>query len=168
MAAIGVRLDREDLVQAHPALKRLHESSSGNDTIVRFLRAALLQGPDRARRARHERDLLRTWADDSLYRWRMGLGQEGTPLPGPNKTAFLERYRQGFDAKWRGRAAIALGVIRSDTALAALDSALLVPATDRGDSIVKRWVARARADTGRKALDHWPPAKTKADSTPRK
>jgi hypothetical protein len=133
-----------------PFLRRLRESSSGNDTVVRFLRAALLQGPDSARRARHELALLRAWADDSLYRARLD-----PTTAGPNKSAFLDRYRQGFEAKWRGRAAMALGVIRGDTALAALDSALLIPAIAHGDSLVLGWVNEALADSGLQALNQW-------------
>ena len=133
-----------------PFLRRLKESSSGNDTVVRFLRAALLQGPDSARRARHELALLRVWARDSVYRARVGPAK-----PVPDKAAFLDRYRQGFEAKWRGRAAMALGVIRGDTALAALDSALLIPAIAQGDTLVLGWVKEARADSGLQALNQW-------------
>jgi hypothetical protein len=133
-----------------PFLRRLKESSSGNDTVVRFLRAALLQGPDSARRARHELALLRAWADDSLYRARLDLA-----VPAQSKNTFLDRYRQGFEAKWRGRAAMALGVIRGDTALAALDSALLIPAIGHGDSLVLDWVKEAQADSGLQALNQW-------------
>jgi len=164
-----------------PFLQRLHESASDNDTIVRFLRAALLQGADSARRARHERELLRAWVNDSLYRERRGLSQKAESLPARGHTfdgavmhvmplrsqaAFLDRYRRGLDVKWRSRAATALGVIRSDSALAALNSALLVAPTDHGDSIVQRWVERARADTGLEALGHWQRARTERDSTP--
>jgi hypothetical protein len=133
-----------------PFLRRLRESSSGNDMVVPFLRAALLQGPDSARRARHELALLRAWSDDSLYRARLDMTE-----PGPSKSAFLDHYRQGFEAKWRGRAAMALGVIRGDTALAALDSALLIPAIGHGDSIVLDWVKEAQADSGLQALNQW-------------
>ncbi|HET9041214.1 MAG TPA: hypothetical protein VFN40_13635 [Gemmatimonadales bacterium] len=133
-----------------PFLRHLKQSSSGSDTVVRFLRAALLQGPDSARRARHELALLRAWADDSLHRARLGQA-----LPAQSKSTFLFRYREGFEAKWRGRAAMALGVIRGDTALAALDSALLIAPTSHGDSLVLDGVKEAQADSGLKALNQW-------------
>ena len=137
---------------AGPFLKELTQlPPDRQDTVVRFLRSALLQGPDSARSARLEHELLRSWSDDSLYRLR-----RGEDPPEQSKPAFLARYRQGFRAKWRGRAALALGVIRDDTALAALDSALLLPAVDRGDSAVQRLVKQAQADSSREALEHFP------------
>jgi hypothetical protein len=69
---------------------------------------------------------------------------------------FFKRYREEFHTKWRGRAALALGVIRTDSALAALDSVALVPDTSYGDSVVQRWIERARSDSlGPAAVDHY-------------
>jgi hypothetical protein len=136
-----------------PFLKRLHDlPGARRDSMVKLLSSALRDGPSSARRARHERDLERAWISDSAYRQTLDLTETSQ-----THTAFLKRYREGFDAKWRGRAAMALGVIRTPSALAALDSALGAPAVGFGDSVVQKWVARARSDTtGPEAVNHYP------------
>jgi hypothetical protein len=136
-----------------PFLRRLHDlSPTGQDSVVRLLGVALLKGPDSTRRARHERDLARAWASDSVYRDRLHLAP-----PSTSQKAFLDRYREGFYAKYRGRAAMALGVLRTPRALAALDSAAQIRDTTFGDSVVQQRIERARSDsTGLEALDHYP------------
>ena len=137
-----------------PFLKRLADlPAARRDSVVRFLGTALREGPDSARTARHERELMRIWASDSAYRFEVDAEEASAN----QRTAFFKRYRQGFETKWRGRAAIALGVIRSPSALAALDSALTAPLVSPGDSIVQRWVERARSDSaGPEAIHHYP------------
>ena len=137
-----------------PFLRRLSQlRPASRDSVVRFLRGALLQGPDSARRTRHERDLARAWVSDSVYRARMDLADASND----QHKSFLKRYREGFHTKWRGRAATALGVIRTGRALAVLDSALQAPDTSFGDSLVRREIERARSDsTGPEAVDFYP------------
>jgi hypothetical protein len=115
--------------------------ASRSDTITRFLRSALVHGPDSARTRRLTQDLWRTWRADSLYRAGHGLPSDTL------QTEFFARYRRGFEVMWRGRAATALGVIRNPLALAALDSGLTLPLMDKGDSMIRRMVERAKADT---------------------
>lgn len=137
-------------------LPRLHEMpAQSSDTVTQFLRSALLSGPDIIRVRRHTRDVLKTWRADSVYRARRGLPER----PDTQFASLLSRYQEGFEVLWRGRAATALGVIRSTMALAALDSALQLPLNDRGDSAIRRMVERARADTGRTVLYGAPPTR---------
>ena len=138
-----------------PFLRRLHDlPPASRDSVVRFLSTALRKGPDGARTARHERDLMRAWALDSLYR----VDKDSADASQSQHAAFLQRYREGFHTKWRGRAAMALGVLRSDpAALVALDSARQVPDTSYGDSVVHRWIERALSDSlGPAAVNHYP------------
>ena len=123
---------------------------ASQDTVVRFLRAALAVGPDSARRARHTRDLQRTWLADSAYRIR-----HGNPIVGL-RDVFINKYELGFKVKWRSRAALALGVIRTPAAIGALDSAAGAKPLTHADSVVHRYVESARADSGRTALGHFP------------
>ncbi len=52
-----------------PFLKRLADlPAARRDSVVRFLGTALREGPDSARTARHDRELMRIWASDSAYR----------------------------------------------------------------------------------------------------
>lgn len=122
------------------------------DTVVGFLRTALAAGPDSARRARHTRDLLRTWAADSAYAARHGNPVVGAHMP----DAYIHRYQLGLTVKWKSRAAVALGVIRTSAALQALDSAAVPVPPTHADSVVQRYVEAARADSGRQALRHFP------------
>jgi hypothetical protein len=127
-----------------PFLQRLHDlPPAARDSAVNFLSSAVRQGPDSARRNRHERELARAWVTDSVYRERVDLA-EVSPT---QHAAFLKRFREGLHNKWRGRSALALGVIRSPAALAALDSALQRPDTSHGDSLVRHWLERARSDS---------------------
>ena len=135
-------------------LKRLYEMPAQNrDTVTRFLRSALLAGPDSMRVRRHTQDVLKTWRADSIYRARRRLPAR----PDTQFAHLLARYQTGFEVMWRSRGATALGVIRDSLALAALDSALQLPLTDKGDSIIRRMVERAKADTGRVVLTGAPP-----------
>jgi hypothetical protein len=130
-------------------LKRLNElPANSKDTVTRFLRSALLSGPDSARVRRHTRDMLRTWQADSIDRVQHRLPAR----PSTQLASLLARYQRSFEVLWRGRAATALGVIRTSTALAALDDAFQGPLNDRGDSTVRRMVERAKADSGRTVL----------------
>jgi hypothetical protein len=124
-------------------LQRLDEMPASNaDTVTRFLRSALLNGPDSLRLRRLERDLRRTWDRDSLRR-----AKRGDPArPVSQRVAFLERYRQGFNVRLRSRAAIGLGVIGNPLARATLDSALKIPPVTRADSAVYR-VVKLAADS---------------------
>jgi hypothetical protein len=131
-----------------PYLARLDQARGARrDSVVGFLRSAL-RGPDRDRVFRHEQDLLKTWRADSLYRLR-----RGRPLSKFSREAFIARYQHGLVVTWRIRAATALGVLRGSVALAALDSALMGSPKDRADSVVRRAVERARAETGRTAIE---------------
>jgi hypothetical protein len=151
---------------AGPYLVRLSRKRKDQDTVVRFLRTALLRGPDSARRGRHEREVLLAWARDSvsaaggaphvavLDTSPMMVHQPPPPqlTPQQARAAFVARYEQGFEATWRGRAAFALSAIGTRTALAALDSALLVPPASKGDSAVHKWIEQAKADSSLIAL----------------
>jgi hypothetical protein len=154
-----------------PFLRRIYETRGRDrDTVTRFLRSALLVGPDSAVMGRVQESLQRTWLHDSLFRVRsrtIGLvvtpGGHPVVIPadtvsptGSQRASFLSRYTRGFEVRWRGRAAIGLGVIRSDTALAALDSALRIPPQERADTVLQRMVERTKADSGRLALQHYP------------
>jgi hypothetical protein len=135
-----------------PFLKQLHEMPArSQDSVTRFLHAALVTGPDSARAARVTRDLVETWRAESLSRARRG------EKPDTSFATFMQRYQDGFDARWRGRAAVALGVIRTPAALAALNDGLQLPLQDKGDSVVRRMVQRAIADSGLVVLGHYPP-----------
>jgi hypothetical protein len=130
-----------------PFLKRLHEMPTNNrDTVTRLLRSALLSGPDQAEITDVVQDLVKTWEADSVS--RVGRHQP----PDTSRSHYLDRYRGGYAVRWRGRAAIALGVIRGDSALAALDTLLADTLINRGDSIVHRWAERARADSALSVL----------------
>ena len=123
---------------------------ASQDTVVQFLRAALAVGPDSARRSRHTRDLQRTWLVDSAYRAR-----HAKPIVSLQDD-YIKRYELGFRVKWKSRAALALGVIRTPAALQSLDSAAAPTPLTHPDSVVQRYVEAARADTGRMALGHFP------------
>ena len=124
-------------------LERLHQvSSSSRDTVTRFLRSALLNGPDGARRAEFEADLLKTWQTDST--WRVYRGK----APGASFVQFKQRYQDGFKTRWRGRAATALGVLDTPAACSALHDWLQLPLQNKGDTLVRRMVVRALADSG--------------------
>src|SRR5947207_566917 len=135
-----------------PFLKRLHEMPArSQDTVTKFLRVALLNGPDSARAARNTSDLARAWQADSSSRARRG------EPPDTGFSSFMSRYQDGFDTRWRTRAAIALGVIRTPAAMAALTAGLALPHLDHGDSVVLRAVIRSRSDSGSMALGHYTP-----------
>ena len=122
---------------------RLREMPSGHkDSVARLLRSALVNGPDSAHRDRFDRGLMKTWMADSLH--RVSRGETSTY----QLSQYLARYRRGFDLTWRRRAALALGAIRGDTALAALDLALSqLPMDDAVDSVLYRTVEQARSDS---------------------
>jgi len=122
---------------------RLSGMSAGHkDSITRLLSAALFNGPDSAHSARFERGLRRTWVADSLY--LVNQGDTSTYDFG----SYLTRYRRGYEITWRRRAAIALGVIRTDSALAALDLALKqLPQVTFVDSVLYRTIEQARGDS---------------------
>ncbi|MGH7514906.1 MAG: hypothetical protein ACREOQ_18530 [Gemmatimonadales bacterium] len=133
-------------------LRRLHEMPArSQDTVTKFLGVALINGPDSARTARHTSDLVRAWQADSSSRVRRG------EKPDTGFSSFTSRYQDGFDTRWRTRAAVALGVIRTPAAISALDGGLGLPLLDKGDSVVRRAVIRARSDTGLVALGHYTP-----------
>jgi hypothetical protein len=133
-------------------LKRLHEMPArSQDTVTKFLRVALINGPGSARTARQTSDLVRVWQADSSSRANRG------EKPDTGFSSFMSRYQKGFDTRWRTRAAVALGVIRTPAALAALTDGLQLPYQDHGDSAVRRAVIRARSDTGLVALGHYRP-----------
>jgi hypothetical protein len=135
-----------------PYLKRLVEMRATNtDTVTKFLVSAL-NGPDRARQIRHEQDLMRLWLADSAYRNRHGEPARPDSL----RIAYIARYDSNFNVMWRSRAAIALGVIRNDAAMAALASALNFQPTNYRDSALHDGIERAVADSGRKVLAHYP------------
>lgn len=119
---------------------------SSTDTVVAFLSTSLLDGPDSERIARRQHALMRTWRADSIYLSRRGQA------PAIPADSFVRLYRRGFEVMWRSRAATALGVIRGDVAMAALDSALELPVTDVGDSTIKNIVDQAIADSALEAL----------------
>lgn len=122
------------------------------DAVVRFLASALLNGPDSSRRARHERGLRRAWNADSAYAARLGQ------TPYFSRDEFLNRYGRGYEIMWRSRAAIALGVLRTQEALSGLDSASVMSfgTGPEGDSAIMEAVLRARSDSERSILDSFP------------
>jgi len=122
------------------------------DTVARFFASVLFTGPDSASRAQHDRYLIRMWEANST-----SVTQRGVPLHG-TRVSFLGRYRRNFQVTWRSRAATALGVLRTDGAITALDSATTVSfdSIAPGDSAIIRAIFRARADTGRSILDSFP------------
>jgi hypothetical protein len=153
-----------------PFLKQIREAAvrRGGDTVIKALESALLAGPSAAQKQRVRNDLLRTWRADSAYHsgphWPTPIIHPG---PGITLTAdsfisadsqrsrFLSRYERGFELRWRGRAATALGVIRSPRAMAALDSVLkILPADNRLDTALIRTIETAR-DSGSLALQHY-------------
>jgi hypothetical protein len=126
-------------------LPRLHQlPAARRDSIVRFFASALLDGPDSARRARIDRDLLRIWRADSAY-----AARHGDSLAFGGKQ-FVQRYRRPIEVILRTRAATALGVLRTPQGLQALDSALKLPleSIKFPDSSLRRAVERARANRG--------------------
>ncbi len=131
-----------------PFLQRLHDARPpARDTLLERFRLGLLFGPDSARRARHQVELMRSWIADSLYRMREMLPPASLQLP-----EFMRSYSRGLDVTWRTRSATALGVMRDPLAIAALDSALQLPLQTRADSEVRVAVLAARADSGLGAI----------------
>jgi len=118
------------------------------DSVVRFLSSALLNGPDSAHSSLIDRQLLRTWRANSAYVVRHG---EKAP---DNAKDFVNHYRRSVNVIWRSRAAASLGVLRTPTALQALDSAHRLPLDSifGSDSTISRAVRWALADTARKGL----------------
>jgi hypothetical protein len=113
------------------------------DSVTRLLTAALLLGPDSAHRARFDQELTKTWLADSLHRVNRGETSKY------EQNTYLARFRRGYVMTWQRRAAIGLGAIRSDSALAALDLALRhLPLNTTADSILHQTVERARSDSG--------------------
>jgi len=134
-----------------PFLRRLHDMPASNrDTVIKLLHGALVRGPDTARAGRLTQDLVRVWLADSTS--RVGRGEK----PDTGFSSFLKRYQDGFETKWRVRAAIALGVIPAPAAMAALNNASQLPQVDHRDSLVHRVIAQAR-DSGLIALGHYKP-----------
>jgi hypothetical protein len=132
-------------------LQRIRGVPPGNrDTVTRFLASALLNGPPSDRVSRLERDLRRTWYADSAYAARQG------DLLRTKLADFLVQNRRGFDVLWRSRAATALGVLRTDSALAALERALKLPfdSIAPGDSTIPRAIVSAQRDSGGVAPDY--------------
>jgi hypothetical protein len=136
-------------------LKRISEiSPESRDTVTQFFAAALRSGLDSATSARRAQALRRTWLADSAF-----LARSGKPPP-TKPDSFVARYLRGSEVMWRSRAATALGVIRGDTALAALNSPLNLSPHDPGDSIILRAVEEAKADSTLKILDVFAPGGT--------
>jgi hypothetical protein len=132
-------------------LKRIGEvRGESRDTITRLFSSALLAGPGSIRLARREQGLQRSWHADSIYRDSLGVGI-------PERDSIVALYLRGFEVTWRSRAAKALGVIGSNEALAALDSASRLPLCTKGDTVIHRAVQQAKPDTG-SAVPVSPPA----------
>jgi hypothetical protein len=129
-----------------PFLVRLYAAPGARrDTLVGFFSASLALGPDSERKVRLVRDLKRIWYADSVYAVRRGKPLRVTGA------AFLRRYQEGFEVNWRSRAATALGVLRGDSALAALRRATdgRFDSSLAGHRVILAAVHQARADTGR-------------------
>jgi hypothetical protein len=115
------------------------------DSIVQFLSSALLNGPDRANSLLIDRRLLRTWRANSAYAVRHQDTLKSTA------NDFVKHYRQSAEVIWRSRAATALGVLGTDSAMAALKRADSLPldSISGSDSTISRAVKWALADKGR-------------------
>jgi hypothetical protein len=134
-----------------PFMLRLRDMPAGNrDTVVKFLHDALVNGPGGSRSDRLIQDLERAWRADSISRLRRG------EKPDTGFSSFVSRYRDGFETRWRARAAVALGVIRTPAAMAALQAGAQLPQLDHGDSVLHRVVTQAK-DSGLVALGHYVP-----------
>lgn len=135
-----------------PFLKQLANMPARNqDTVTKFLRSALLLGPDQKRAVQVRRDFEQAWRADSLSRQRRGVPA------GSSLVDFLQRYERGFEVRWRSRAAVALSVIGTQQARSALQDGLGLPLQDKGDSIVRNWVEKSIADSStHAAVGHYP------------
>jgi len=136
-------------------LKRISElRGESKETVTRLFSTSLTDGPGARRLARREAALRRTWLADSMYRVSHGL-------PVLNRDSIVATYLRGFQVIWRVRAAVGLGVIGGDAAVAALNSPLNLSLHDRGDSIILRAVQEAKSDSARKVLKFFVPGHTK-------
>jgi hypothetical protein len=141
-------------------LRRISEmEGNSRDSAIQFFRSALLLGPDSARMAQRQRALLRTWRADSVHK-----ASQGT-VPSVESDSFVALYLRGYQVMWRSRAATALGVMRGNAALAALNTPLHLSLKDKGNQIIYRAVQDAKADTGRTVLDLFGPQRGGSPST---
>jgi Carboxypeptidase regulatory-like domain len=135
-------------------LRRISEMrGKSQDTVTQIFRNGLLSGLDASRKLRREQGLRRSWLADSAYRRTRGL-------PIPDQDSIVQAYLRGFEVMWRSRAAVGLGVIRGNAALAALNSSLNLSLQDPGDRIILGAVEEAKADSARKVLDLFAPGGT--------